>query len=863
MGFPKYISLSFLLLFSLFAQSINAQIIFRELPGYKLPSADSTFLDIGSTRSIISLNGQWTVYPSNDADKKVEIGVPSIFKGSGEIVFEKRFTLTKDEILQHNLELIFLGLNYSADISVNGIIIYRHLGGTYPFKFELPRDVLHSDKINVLSVKLFYRIDSQTTIPLKQRFLFPQDFGGIFKDVYIHLKPAVSASNLNISYKYDPSSERANIKLSTQIENREFHTSADTTVLATQFSLKVKFISPDNGKIIDEPVEKVEIEPNKDKSVSESFELKSPQLWSPSDPKSYLVEVEIWDGDNLVDRSKRSLSIYSLTESENSLKLNGADFSLSGVTYVPSFKDYGNLATYDEMEHDIKMIKDLGFNSVRFAKSVPHPYYLRLCEQYGLLAFIELPLNGLPEHLAEDPNFISRSKVYLTNFLKAYDKYSAVAAIGFGSSYLTHSNITSAYLKLLAGTVKSSSNLLTYASFSGMGISSIDDLDLYGVELFNTSIDVKSAQYKQLQKNLGRGRVFISSATYVVNIGNSNGYVNDHSFEAQAKYYEGLIDYFSDNPSAGYFINTMFDYRGDFASLTAGFSKENIYRIGICDEERSTDRIGYKVIFSKLHNSEKVTIPIGIKKDDAPMYFVLDGLFLALLIGILVNSGRKFREDASRALLRPYNFYADVRDQRIMSGFHSTILALITAATWSLITCNLLFYFKENIILEKILLAFGSADLIKTISYLAWHPLLSLLWLTVFFLVVLMAATVIVKIASFFVRTKVFYTSVYFSIIWSFLPIIILIPAGIVLYRLLNADIANIYIYIGLLVFGIWIFYRLMKGIYVIFDVTSGSVYFYSIIFLMAVFCCVMVFYQLKNSAFDYLLLVFKQYNIF
>ncbi len=863
MGFPKYISLSFLLLFSLFAQSINAQIIFRELPSYKLPSTDSTFLDIGPTRNIISLNGEWSVYPSNDVDKKVTIGVPSIFKGSGEIVFEKRFALSKEDILQHNLDLEFLGLNYSADISINGIIIYRHLGGTYPFKFELPRDVLHADKNNILSVKLLYRLDSQTTIPLKQRFLFPQDFGGIFKDVYIHIKPSVSTSDLNITCQYDPDANRANFKLAAKIENREFKTPLDSIALDTKFSLKVKLISSGNGSIINEPDVKFELEPNKDKTLSESFEIKSPDVWSPSEPKSYLVEVEIWDGDNLIDLSKRSISVYSLTASENSLKLNGSNFSLNGVTYVPSFKDYGSLATYDEMEHDIKMIKNLGFNSVRFTKSVPHPYYLKLCEEYGLLAFVEIPLNGLPENLAEDPNFISRSQIYLSNFVKAYKKYSAVAAVGLGSSYLPHSNVISAYIKLLAGTVKNSSDLLTYASFSGLNVLPIDDVDLYGVELFNTSIDLKSGQFKLLQKKLGEGKVFISSATYVVNIGNSNGYVNDHSFEAQAKYDEGLIDYSVNNPMAGYFINSMFDYRGDYASLTAGYSKENIYRIGICGEDRSTDRIGYKVIFSKLHNSEKVTIPIGIKKDDSPMYFVLEGLLLALFIGVLVNSGRKFREDASRALLRPYNFYADVRDQRIMSGFHSTILALIVAATWALITSNLLFYFKENIVLEKILLAFGSEDIIKTISYLAWHPLISLLWLTIFFILVLLIFTFIVKIASFFVRTKVFYTSVYFSIIWSFLPMIILIPAGIVLYRLLNADIANLYMYIGLLVFAVWIFYRLMKGIYVIFDVNSGSVYFYSIIFLLAVFCCVMVFYQLKNSAFDYLLLTFKQYNIF
>ncbi|MCK7516354.1 MAG: hypothetical protein MZV64_00805 [Ignavibacteriales bacterium] len=89
-----------------------------------------------------------------------------------------------------------------------------------------------------------------------------------------------------------------------------------------------------------------------------------------------------------------------------------------------------------------------------------------------------------------------------------------------------------------------------------------------------------------------------------------------------------------------------------------------------------------------MKNTEKVTIPIGSDKDDAPMIFIITGLVLALLMGVLVNSGRKFREDASRALLRPYNFFADVRDQRIISAYHSLFLALIVALVSSLDLCK-------------------------------------------------------------------------------------------------------------------------------------------------------------------------------
>jgi beta-galactosidase len=94
------------------------------------------------------------------------------------------------------------------------------------------------------------------------------------------------------------------------------------------------------------------------------------------------------------------------------------------------------------MESDLEKIKQAGFNSVRFSRALPHPYYLRLCEQIGLFAFVELPIANLPEGLAGSQNFVVRSKNYLSSLLAAYENYSAMAGIGFGSViFLVRMNI--------------------------------------------------------------------------------------------------------------------------------------------------------------------------------------------------------------------------------------------------------------------------------------------------------------------------------------------------------------------------------------------------------------------------------------
>ena len=857
-------SSTLLLLFFLFLNNFQAfpQIVFNNFPDYKINLSDSAFFEINSSRRIIPLNGEWTVYPGKEKEKKKNVLVPSIFSGEGELVFEKSFSLSGKELTEHRMEIHFLGLNYTADISVNNNIIYRHPGGDFPFRFNLPRDILFHDKHNTLSVKLNYHLDSESTIPVKQRFMFPNNFGGILKDVYIKLLPTISISDVDISYSYVPGKNTADFSIKSRIENKEFRSSGDTLNADENLTYRISMKAPGSTQLINLGNYSFALGKNAEKEISQNSVVSSPLFWDPSNPRYYTLYFELLKGNEILDKRSRRVAIYSLVTEGDSLLLNNSRFKLNGVTYIPSYYNYGSLYSYEKMAKDIRIIKEAGFNSVRFAKTVPHPYLLYQCEKRGLLAFVEMPINSIPPGLADDVNFMKRSNVFLNSMYNALKDYSIIAAYGVGSSFLPELEGHVTYINELVSFLKSK-NQKTYASFAGLKINEIPGLDFYGIELFNISPSELTDDIASLQQSLGSSRLFISSATYVVSAGNTNGYVNRYSFEAQAKYFEDLIDFSVKSDISGYFINSMFDFRGDYSSLISGYSDEHIYRIGILGENRLTDRLGYKIISAKLHNAEVPTIPIGSKKDSAPMIFILFGLAIALLVGILINSGRKFREDASRALLRPYNFYSDVRDQRIMSGFHATVLALIVSTVSALLLSNLLFYFRQSVGFEKLLLAFGSGFIIDTLSYLAWNPALALLWLSLSSLGALLLITLVVKAGSFFVRNKVYLSGIYYMVIWSFLPLVLLIPIGIILFRILDTEYTNLYVFIGLVLFTLWILYRLMKGIYVIFDVNPGSVYFYSLVIIIMTLGGILLYYEVTSSVISYLTLTLKQYKLF
>ncbi len=95
--------------FIFFSQQYSfSQIKFKAVPGYQMRSSDNMFFDITETRSIIPLNGKWTVRTTDEEEvTSVEINVPSIFEGETELIFEKEFTLTKSQIAHNTSELIF------------------------------------------------------------------------------------------------------------------------------------------------------------------------------------------------------------------------------------------------------------------------------------------------------------------------------------------------------------------------------------------------------------------------------------------------------------------------------------------------------------------------------------------------------------------------------------------------------------------------------------------------------------------------------------------------------------------------------------------------------------------------------------
>ncbi|MBN2571639.1 MAG: hypothetical protein JXA68_05885, partial [Ignavibacteriales bacterium] len=571
--------------------------------------------------------------------------------------------------------------------------------------------------------------------------------------------------------------------------------------------------------------------------------------------------LKLISSNQIIDEVTQPVSFSSKTISDDGVYLNGNLIKIIGTTYYSYDLKYKNLISYKKLVDDLTLIKNTGFNSVRFAKHLPHPYALEICRELGLLAFIELPINSLTDELCTDELFFKKAKEYFLGFIENYSKYSSVFAIGLGSSYLPDSEEQITFINELAKILKENLNIFSYASFVSFPEIVISDLDLYGVEIYSKPIDEIREELKRSIETFGKAKIFLSEVTYPNYNGSTSGYENPFSLEAQAKYLSNIFLISEEKLLHSFFINTMFQYKGDYPSLYTGYNQDGRYQISIISKQHGLNTIAYKFVKSKLTSGDQVTIPIGNNEKEAPLFFILVGLLLLVLTALLINSKRKFREDVSRSFLKPYNFFSDVRDHRIFAGIHLFFLLLLLSASAALLFENILFYFRSNILFDKLLLSFGSNTLIDVIGYLAWNPEIGFLILFGTIVISIILLSIIVHIFSFFIKTKILFSSIFFVIVWALVPLSLLIPIELILYRVLIENIINVYIFIFLGIYFIWIIQRIIKGIYIIFDVRPVFVYLISFLLFIITFGGIFIYFHLTESTIYFVINAIKQYS--
>lgn len=270
--------------------------------------------------------------------------------------------------------LEFRGAAMSAEVYLNGQKLGSHAGGYSTFRVML--SALHNGE-NLLAVRVNNE-KNRTVYPQKADFTF---YGGLYRDVYLLTVPPAhfaldrhGSSALQVTAVLNEDLSRA------EIEAEAWITGSAQSVTFTLGAQK-KTVTVDGAGY-----------------AATRFTLDHPHLWNGvDDPYLYTMQAELPESGDVVETTFgcRSFTI----DPEKGFILNGRSYRLCGGARHQDRQDLGNALTRREHEEDLALLLEMGCTSVRLAHYQHDAYFYDLCDQYGLIAWAEIPY--ITEHMPD------------------------------------------------------------------------------------------------------------------------------------------------------------------------------------------------------------------------------------------------------------------------------------------------------------------------------------------------------------------------------------------------------------------------------------------------------------------------------
>lgn len=281
-----------------------------------------------------------------------------------------------------------------AIIKVNGKEVGEHIGGWTPFRV----DITDQYQPNAIVEVVVHELPGHNT----QGFLpvFIPHFGGMWGDVEIVLVP-------DSAYIDDLSLLAAGWELDSVRFQVQVRRSPD---FKYPLSIGVRKSALDQWywKSMEDSEQEVALE--LDDSVIRDW-----PIWSPESPIGTDCEVVLRDDSTgaILDRQQRRVYRRTVQTVGRVIYLNGKPISVRGVLnwgYAPPRLCPSRDLAW--MRNELEFIKSRGFNTMKFCLWIPPREYLELCDQMGVLAWVEYP--------TWHPKL---TKEYLPQLLQEYEEF--------------------------------------------------------------------------------------------------------------------------------------------------------------------------------------------------------------------------------------------------------------------------------------------------------------------------------------------------------------------------------------------------------------------------------------------------------
>ncbi|WP_417009894.1 glycoside hydrolase family 2 TIM barrel-domain containing protein [Bacteroides congonensis] len=269
------------------------------------------------------------------------------------------------------VNLVFEASMTDTEVKVNGRKVgAKHQGAFYRFSYNVT-DFLKYGKKNLLEVTVSKESEN-ASVNLAERRADYWNFGGIFRPVFLEVKPAVNLRHIAIDAQMDGS----------------FRANCYTNISNNGMSVRAQ-ISDSKGKKLTETT--VPVKAGGD-WTSIQLNVSNPALWTAETPNLYKAHFSLLDKNGKVLHNETETFGFRTIEVRESdgLYVNGVRINVRGVNRHSFRPESGRTLSKAKNIEDVLLMKGMNMNSVRLSHYPADPEFLEACDSLGLYVMDEL-----------------------------------------------------------------------------------------------------------------------------------------------------------------------------------------------------------------------------------------------------------------------------------------------------------------------------------------------------------------------------------------------------------------------------------------------------------------------------------------
>lgn len=330
--------------------------------------------------------------------------VPQDYNGVGS--YQRSFTLPADW-KNMNITLHFGGVSSAFKVWINGKFLGYGEDSCLPSEFNATAYLKEGE--NIVSVQVIRWSDGA--------YLEDQDhwrMSGIQREVMLLAEPKIRIADFHYQTKLDKEYKDAIFSLRPRLDNY----SGD--FIPKGYDIKAQLYDDKNQPVFQKPLERSaesivnEIYPRLDnvKFGLLEAEVENPKKWSDEAPNLYTLVISLTDGKgNILEAKSCKVGFRSVEFSKENGKLliNGKVTYIYGVNRHDHDPVKGKALSREDLEKDVKQLKQFNFNLIRTSHYPNDPYFYELCDKYGMMVMDEAnyETHGLGGKLSNDPAWTS------------------------------------------------------------------------------------------------------------------------------------------------------------------------------------------------------------------------------------------------------------------------------------------------------------------------------------------------------------------------------------------------------------------------------------------------------------------------